>query len=588
MLKPQRNQHRSLVSLDGFWSFRKDPDQIGESLGWPAGFEPECEIAVPGSWNEQRVDLMHYFGRGWYATDFAAPESWAGTGISLHVGSAQNHARVWLNGHLVGAHRGGSLPFECDLSAHVTIGARNRLVLEVDGSISPWDLPPGRVAGNGSFEGFHDNNPATAYDFFPYAGLARPVSLQVTPRRCRLQKIRTDSTVNPAKASAEVIVEVTCTPGAAGQISVTLDGRSGTSAVQPDGRARITFQLDQVRLWDIGQPNLYPVHVALKEDGREIDSYEQTIGLRHIETNNDQLLLNGRPVFLKGFGKHEDFPVVGKGLVPAVVVRDFDLLHWIGANSFRTSHYPYAEEWYEYADRHGILVIGETPFVGLCRRMYRPDVLERALGITTDMIERDRHHPSVIMWSVANEPTVDVPEGTDFLVSLIEHARALDPRRPVTYVAHLDPEHNAAMSHCDVVCFNKYYGWYELPGNIPDGTVLLGGMLDRFRAAFGKPVILSEFGADAVAGLHTLPSEMFSEEFQADMITAQFEEARRRPWVIGTHVWAFADFKTGQSITRVVYNQKGIFTRDRNPKLAAHALRKLWAGPHVPATSNNS
>lgn len=577
MLKPQRNLLRSLLSLDGFWSFRRDPDGTGESAGWANGFEREAGLAVPGSWNEQIVDLMHYFGRGWYSTRFDAPRVWAAAGVSLHVGCAAHHARVWLNGHFVGAHRGGSLPFSFDLEDQLVPGASNLLVIEVDGSISPWDLPPGRVAGNGSFEGFHDSNPATTYDFFPYAGLARPVALQITPRRSALRTIRVDTRVDATARTARVDLRISCREAATATVSATIDGQTADGPVDPDGHAHLSFDLSDVRLWDIRQPEFYATRVSLHDAGEEIDRYDRDIGLRDFAVRDDRLWLNDRPIFLTGFGKHEDFAVAGRGLVLPVIVRDFDLLRWVGANSFRTSHYPYAEEWYDYADRQGILVIGETPFVGLCRRMYRPDVLERALSIATEMVERDRHHPSVIMWSVANEPTVDVPEGDEFLIALLEHVRTLDPTRPVTYVAHLDPEHNKALGHADVVCFNKYFGWYELPGDIPGGTRQLSAMLDRFRAAFGKPVILSEFGADAVAGMHSLPAEMFSEEFQADIIGAQFREALSRPWVVGTHVWAFADFKTGQSITRVVQNQKGVFTRDRVPKLAAHTVRKLWS-----------
>jgi beta-glucuronidase len=248
----------------------------------------------------------------------------------------------------------------------------------------------------------------------------------------------------------------------------------------------------------------------------------------------------------------------------------------VGANSFRTSHYPYAEEWYEYADRHGILVIGETPLVGLNSRMYKPEVLARAQTVTRAMIVRDRHHPCVVMWSLANEPDIETDEGEHFFRTLAETARAIDSTRPLTYVAHREPANNQPLHLYDVVCINKYYGWYEQPGNIDSSLEDFGACLDRFRAAFNKPIFLAEFGADALAGLHMEPPEMFSEEFQANIISAQYREARSRPWVIGTHVWAFADFKTAQSITRVALNRKGVFTRDRQPKMAAHKLRALW------------
>lgn len=581
MLKPQRNAVRELVSLDGFWQFRRDPDRTGETAGWSSGFTPECELAVPGSWNEQRADLTHYFGRGWYQTRFSSSADWAQRGVLLHVGAAQRQARVWLNGRLVGTHRGGCLPFACDLPAFLRAG-ENLLVIEVDGSLDPWDLPPARLKEGEERAGFHHSNPAVTYDFFPFAGLHRSVNLQLTPTLTRIESLRVTPTLAADRSEAAVETVVDCAGSERPQdteVWVEIEGHHQRASIDAAGRATTRHLIAQPRLWDIGQPELYTARVSLKSAGRDLDRYEQHFGVRSIEVSADQFLLNGQPVFFSGFGKHEDFAVAGRGLVLPVVVRDFDLMRWVGANSFRTSHYPYAEEWYEFADRHGVLVIAETPFVGLNARMYRPDVMTRASGLLREMIERDRHHPSVVLWSLANEPDIESGEGDAFFRRIATEARALDPTRPITYVAHREPADNRPLDCYDVVCVNKYYGWYEQPGDITGSLAEFGACLDRFRAAFKKPVLLAEFGADAIAGMHLQPAEMFSEEFQADIIEAQFREARRRPWVIGTHVWTFADFKTAQSITRVAMNRKGIFTRDRQPKLAAHRLRELWQSP---------
>src|SRR5690606_24424595 len=130
MLKPQRNLHRELVCLDGFWDFRPDSHASGETQGWATRFQAASQLAVPGSWNEQQTDLERFFGRGWYAKEFAATLAWKDRSVLLHVGCAQNHARVWLNGQVVGAHRGGCLPFTCELGGHLQLGARNRLTIE--------------------------------------------------------------------------------------------------------------------------------------------------------------------------------------------------------------------------------------------------------------------------------------------------------------------------------------------------------------------------------------------------------------------------------------------------------------------------
>lgn len=577
MLKPQRNSLREIVTLDGFWQFRRDPDRQGEAAGWPAGFSAECELAVPGSWNEQRSDLLHYFGPGWYQTRFAAAAGWDGRGVWLHVGSAQRHARVWLNGRLVGAHRGGSLPFECDLAPALRHGEFNILVLEVDGSLDPWDLPPARLQVGEEHAGFHNSFPAVTYDFFPFAGLARSVVLQLTPTPARFGRIAV-TTASVSAMAAVVNVAVSCggSQPEGSNVTVEIEGVRQSGVVDAAGCAYVQLTLDRPRLWDVGRPELYVAQVTWRSADCVLDCYEHTFGVRTVEVRGDQFLLNGRPVFFNGFGKHEDFAIAGRGFVPPVLVRDFDLLHWVGANSFRTAHYPYAEEWYEYADRHGVLVIAETPFVGLSSRMYRPEVLDRARAVLREMLERDRHHPSVVLWSLANEPDIDTAAGEQFFRTLAADARATDPTRPITYVAHREPENNRPLEVFDIVCLNKYFGWYEQPGEIAGSLGAFGACLDRFHTVFGKPVLLAEFGADAVAGQHQEPAEMFSEEFQAEIIAAQYLEARRRPWVIGAHVWAFADFKTAQSITRVVLNRKGVFTRDRQPKLAAHRLRALW------------
>jgi beta-glucuronidase len=130
---------------------------------------------------------------------------------------------------------------------------------------------------------------------------------------------------------------------------------------------------------------------------------------------------------------------------------------------------------------------------------------------------------------------------------------------------------------CDLVCLNRYLGWYSQSGNLEEALPLLSAEMDSLYAKFGKPVILTEFGADAIPGHHAQPPEMFSEEYQAEMIVRYLELFRQKPYVVGEHIWNLCDFKTSQGITRAgALNYKGVFTRDRRPKLAAHRLRELW------------
>ena len=248
----------------------------------------------------------------------------------------------------------------------------------------------------------------------------------------------------------------------------------------------------------------------------------------------DRLLLNGVPVRLRGFGMHEDAALRGKGHDDARMVRDFALLDWIGANSFRTSHYPYAEEVLDYADRQGLLVIDETPAVGLHlslgnmgdhgARTFGPGAIGTAAAVAHlaaigELIARDRNHPSVIAWSIANEPDTAEPAAREYFAPLVAAARALDPTRPVCFanVATAPPEADVVTDLFDLICVNRYYGWYVDPGDLEAATRQLEEEL-RAWARYGKPIVVTEFGADALPGLHALPPVVWSEDYQVALI----------------------------------------------------------------------
>jgi beta-glucuronidase len=180
------------------------------------------------------------------------------------------------------------------------------------------------------------------------------------------------------------------------------------------------------------------------------------------------------------------------------------------------------------------------------------------------------------MWSLANEPHSTRPAAKPFFRELYELAKSLDPTRPVTVVSCIGTEEEA-FEFCDVVCLNRYFGWYTQAGQLEQACALLSAELDALHARFPKPLLLTEFGADTIAGWHAQPPEMFSEEYQVEMLTRYIEVLNSKSYVVGQHVWNMCDFKTAQAVRRVGgMNLKGVFTRDRRPKLAAHRLRELW------------
>ena len=382
--------------------------------------------------------------------------------------------------------------------------------------------------------------------------------------------------------------------GKATQCKVTVSGNNKKYEANlsfSGGQAITSVKIPDVRLWSPEDPFLYSVSVAISDGKNTLDHFVIETGVRTISANDKQVLLNGKPVFLKGFGKHEDFPIFGRGTAYPVIVKDYSLLKWVGANSYRTSHYPYDEEYMNMADREGILIIDEIPAVGL---YFHGDSTELKLRQETckqyikELIMRDKNHPSVVMWSIANEPfpeNISIsstgvkpadPKSTALFADLFKQVKELDPTRLKTLVGVMGgPVEWLALS--DIVCINRYWGWYTNPGDIKTGAAMLSKELDELYAQLKKPIIITEFGADTYPGMHANPPEMFTEEYQTEFIKAYLDVADTKNFVAGMHVWAFADFKTGQGVIRFGgMNYKGVFTRDRRPKMAAHYLRSRW------------
>ena len=338
------------------------------------------------------------------------------------------------------------------------------------------------------------------------------------------------------------------------------------------------FSIAQAKLWDIGAGNLYKLDLILENaDGQPCDRYQVPFGVRVVSSDTTGIYLNGRQLWLTGFGKHEDFPGFGRAPNPSIIAKDMDLLKWCNGNSYRTSHYPYDEDWYDYADRHGILIIDETPFVSLAERLFDDELEAKACRVIEEMVVRDWNHPSVILWSVANEPFLRSDRGTAFFKAMGDTVRKLDSTRPVGYVAHEEPEFNKAAQHFDWIGVNKYFGWYEGTGEI-DGTIdIFKNLLTSFHEAYNIPILLSEFGADATQGENHVVPLIFTEHFQNEIVEKQIRAAATLPFICGCHVWNFADFATGQQLNRAFNNRKGAFSRDRSPKQLAFTLRRMFA-----------
>ena len=592
MLYPQTNKSRSVISLDGLWKFKllKDDETFKPGLVIDSDFE---WISVPASYNDQKEipSYRRFAGLSVYQRQFTVPCYLSNQRIVLRFDAVANAATVYLGREEIGYHKGGYLPFEIDLTDKIVPGQDNLLTVLVDNRVNSSTLPVGNEKTAGAFFG-SDNAQVPAvqkgkeyqqainlpnFDFFNYCGINRPVRLYTTPKAHITDiTITTDITFNEGAG----LVHYEIKGEGASTASVEIKSETGLVVAKVDGLVG-SITIENPLLWAPGKENahLYTACITFGDD-----YYEQTFGIRTVKVVGKQFLINGKPFYFKGFGKHEDSHIKGRGFDLTYDVKDAGLIHWLSANSFRTSHYPYAEEMYDLCDREGIVIIDETPAVGIGAGGANPyevlDIRDHHIDVIRDMIARDKNHPCVVMWSLGNEPdTENHPEAAyDYWHSLYELAHRLDPaKRPVTMVCcQNNYERDIITRTMDVVCLNRYYGWYNLSGDLDAAMYAMNIELD-FWEQQNKPVMFTEYGADTVAGMHATVPEMFSEEYQAEFLLAYGKAFDARDFIIGEHMWNFADFGTIQGPMRADGNKKGLFTRERRPKLAAHAMRQRWS-----------
>jgi beta-glucuronidase len=596
VLFPQQNEFRSRFNLGGFWRLKPDPDDVGLAEQWQS--EPlsgdVVTVAVPGAWNEQLAErgLMNYVGACWYETDFVMPVSVSVDAQTwLYVGAADHKAEVWLNGEFMGGHEGGHLPFDLEITrALAGAGKKNRFTVRVDSRLTmdtlPQDVDPSAPPYNDPSYDRRHLFPPTRFDFFPYGGLTRAVELLTRPA-AGITDIRIR-----AKLEGSVTIQVEADGGAT--IRVVVCDAEGARVAESDGSfesgtGEISLRVDEVRPWSPADPHLYTATIdLLDESGDLLDRFDETFGIREIEVRGQQLLLNGEPLFLTGFGKHEDIPLVGRGRYDVAYVKDFELMRWIGANSFRTSHYPYDEELIRLADRLGFLVIDEVPAVSLGFWSDNLDdhqqLLENHKRVITELVARDSNHPSVIAWSIVNEANLWAEKhylsdaGAAYFDEVYRHTKSLDDTRPVlSIIMAAHSADDVALQACDLIGLNRYFGWYTEPVDLDFAAQRIEDEFRTIFERFGKPIIMTEFGVDTVEGYHATNAQMFTEEFQTAFLMKYAEVLEALPFCAGMHVWNFADFRTPQHFRRVVLNKKGVFNRSRDPKTAAFVLRDYWS-----------
>ena len=531
-----------------------DRKQEDKSVLLEYDFDASPVLTVPGDWNSQNDKLFYYEGSVWYRKRFDFDPAQSKARQFLHFGAANYEAHVYLNGKKLGVHRGGFTPFQYEVTGLLSKGS-NSVVVMVDNKREK------------------DAVPTLNTDWWNYGGLTRDVLLLDTP-----ESFVSDFSVSLAKSRKTIDVVVSIDGKRLAQvvkISIPDLGIEESLQTNDDGFGKVELTVPgSLELWSPESPKTYGVSIVA-----ETDSTSDKIGFRTIDVEGREILLNGEAIFLRGISIHEENPFRGGRATNAEDARL--LLGWakeLGCNFARLAHYPHNEHMARVADEMGILLWEEIP-VYWTISWENADTLANARKQLQDLIRRDRNRASVIIWSMANETPVSEPR-TRFLKQMVEETRELDATRLISAAMEVhSPSGDSSKkvvddpfgAYTDILSFNQYVGWYDgLPEKCDRVTWEIG---------YDKPVVISEFGAGALQGMHGDALTRFSEEYQADLYARTVKMLERIPGFSGTTPWILVDFRSPRRPLPVVqdgWNRKGLIGDNGVRKQAFFVLQEYY------------
>lgn len=572
---------RSTFSLNGKWNYIIDPYENGYyDYRWepydkaknPTGgyfldrkpadkselieydFDKSPTLTVPGDWNSQDDRLLYYEGSIWYRKLFEYTKKEMTGRVFIHFGAANYETDVYLNGKKLGKHIGGFTPFNYEITDILKPG-KNSVVVRVDNKRR------------------REGVPTLNTDWWNYGGITRDVTIVEVPAT-----FISDYSVQLAKGKDNLITGYVELDGPQKIQSVKVEipelKISVIVTTNKDGMAGFSISAKKLTRWSVENPKLYLVNISTQSE-----TVNEKIGFRTIETRGTDILLNGESVFLRGICIHEENPLKGGRANTEAEARM--LLGWakeLNCNYVRLAHYPHSEYMARVADELGILVWEENP-VYWTILWDNPETFENAKSQLTGLITRDKNRASVIIWSMANETPVSEAR-TDFLKKLAAHARSLDSSRLIS--AALEVHRDRAKpndrivedpfaDYVDIVNYNQYVGWY-------DGTPARCDEVN-WVIKYNKPVMISEFGADALQGMHGDSLTRFTEEYQEDLYRRTVAMLNKIPQFRGLSPWILCDFRSPRRPLPHIqdgWNRKGLIGENGTKKKAFYVLRDFY------------
>lgn len=543
------------IDENGFFKNEKPKDK-SDRIEYE--FTPANNLLVPGDWNTQREKLYYYEGTIWYKKDFDYRLE-KDRRLFVYFGAVNYMTNVYCNGEKLGDHEGGYTPFNFEIT-DIVREKDNFVVARVNAARRNDAVPMGMT------------------DWWNYGGITRRVMLIDVPSTF----IR-DYFIQLEKGSFNKISGWIQLDGKKSEQKVTIEipeiGVQETVSTNSDGYAKIEFSAD-FELWSPENPKLYDVIIKA-----ETDQFEDQIGFRSIETKGQDILLNGKSIFLRGICLHEESPFPNQGRASREDEAEI-LLGWakeLNCNFVRLAHYTHNEYMTRTADRLGLLVWAEIP-VYWDIEWKNSATLINAKNQLSEMINRDKNKASIILWSVSNETPLSLKERDNFLLELVRLAKQIDPTRLTTAALHTAHATQFTTSqtkfkmedtmgeHLDVVSFNRYIGWYD---SLPDHC----DKVEWDTKYKDKPHIVSEFGAGGLSGHHGDKMTRWTEEFQAYSYEKQLQMYKKVPFLRGTSPWILKDFRTPKRVLPGIqddWNRKGVVSNQGIKKKAFFILQQFY------------
>jgi len=559
------------VDLNGPWQFRVDETASGAALGWakavPEGVET---VGVPHTWGVG--PHAEHEGLAWYWRTITVAPALRGRRLELHFGATFYKARVFVNGTLVGEHEGGHTAWLAD--ATKALGAGGLVAVEIDNrpglaTIPGWAM---KLEGTGN----------VWYDWWHYGGIVRDVALVAQAAGAiRRQEIRSSLAGGAATVTNRVFVERFASAGRLSVDALVLDpaGRVVARAGHPVAGAAaavvaLELRVPEPQLWHFDQPSLYRMVSELKDEaGAVLDRREEPFGIRSVLLRERGLWLNGERVRLTGITRHEESTQEGLAETRGSIRYDWDDMKALNVVLTRPVHYPQHPDVLDYADRNGVLLAPEIPMWQFSEaQMKDPKVLALARRMMQEMIEQAGNHPSVFAWSVCNESAASTPGGKAYVKAMVEHVKALDPGRYVSYaddgLGSLDDPSQNANQYTDFVMMNQYFGSWTGPA---EG---LAPALERVGKMFpDKMVVISEFGLNGPFA----PDSRQADALRVGIMESQLAEFARHDFIGGAIFWCYQDYKSHRNLwpgETTGFVEMGVVDENRQRRPSYDAWRK--------------